>query len=149
MIPTADASIRDAKVSLLDAAPHPRGRLAGTGPVFVLKDTGQEGLFEARYRLGRFKVNIAERSFTLENVTYPAGTSCLDGPLDPRSVVLQWGAPDSEPFVVSGQVWGEDNVIGRPAILDAPVGRGHVVAWNAIINWQAIVADQTAAAGTH
>ncbi len=51
--------------------------------------------------------------------------------------------------MVSGQVWGEDNVIGRPAILDAPVGRGHVVAWNAIINWQAIVADQTAAAGTH
>ena len=50
------------------------------------------------------------------------------------------------------------NLIGRPAIFDFPVGRGHVVAfnfnpldrdlnrgdqrlvWNAIINWQAIVA---------
>jgi hypothetical protein len=85
-------------------------------------------------------------------------TTCLDGPLDPHGVVMQWGAPHAGPFLVSGQVWGEDNLIGRPAILDMPVGRGHVVAynfnplyrdlnrgdqrllWNAIINWQAIVA---------
>lgn len=83
-------------------------------------------------------------------------TTCLDGPLDPRGVVMQWGAPNAGPFLVSGQVWGEDNLIGRPAILDMPVGRGHVVAynfnplyrdlnrgdqrllWNALINWQAI-----------
>ena len=61
-------------------------------------------------------------------------------------------------FVVSGQAWGEDNLIGRPAILDMPVGKGHVVTfnfnpmhrdmnrgdqrllWNAILNWQAILA---------
>jgi hypothetical protein len=91
-------------------------------------------------------------------------TSCLDGPSDPRSVVLQWGGPDGVPFVVSGQAWGESNLIGRPAILDTPVGRGHVVAfnfnplyrdlnrgdhrmvWNAIINWQSILADRSAAA---
>jgi hypothetical protein len=411
---TADVSIRDAKVSLLSAAPHHQGQVTGAGPVFILKDSGQEGLFEARYRLARYTVNIAERSFTVGSVTYPAGswlipaqagiaaalrdtavqlgldfiggdvmpdvphhaaptarlgvwvpwadtdsigwvrysldqrkipytyirdediragnlhkkidvllyghvdlelaeqiqgipkawgpmpfkkssktpsfgtpaasdditggigwqglaeiqefveqgglmvtlgngsmlpieggiirgvrrdsggvprssagggaaaaaaaqeavtrtpgahvrvsfarpdhpiaygytessyvfrqnfalystprrwlrmaycTSCLDGPLDPRSVVLQWGGRDAEPFVVSGQAWGEDNLIGRPAILDAPVGRGHVVAfnfnplyrdlnrgdhrmlWNAIINWQAIVADSSAAVG--
>ena len=90
-------------------------------------------------------------------------TSCLDGPVDPRSVVLQWGGRDGEPFVVSGQAWGEDNLIGRPAVFDAPVGRGHIVAfnfnplyrdlnrgdhrmvWNAIINWQAILADRSAA----
>jgi hypothetical protein len=83
-------------------------------------------------------------------------TTCLDGPLDPRGVVMRWGAPNAGPFLVSGQVWGEDNLIGRPAILDMPVGRGHVVAynfnplyrdlnrgdqrllWNALINWQAI-----------
>ncbi len=63
-------------------------------------------------------------------------------------------------FVVSGQAWGEDNLIGRPAILDMPVGKGHVVTfnfnpmhrdmnrgdqrllWNAILNWQAILAAQ-------
>jgi hypothetical protein len=84
--------------------------------------------------------------------------TCLDGPIDARHVVLQWGDPNnSEPFLVSGQVWGESNLIGRPAILDMPVGSGHVVAfnfnplyrdlnrgdqrmlWNAIINWQAIL----------
>jgi hypothetical protein len=92
-------------------------------------------------------------------------TTCLDGPIDARSVVLQWGGHDGAPFVVSGQAWGEDNLIGRPAILDSPVGHGHVVAfnfnplhrdinlgdhrmvWNAIINWQAILADRSAAPG--
>ena len=61
------------------------------------------------------------------------------------------------PLLVSGQVWGEGGLIGRPAIFDLPKGRGHVVAfnfnplhrdlnrgdqrmlWNALLNWQAIV----------
>ena len=85
-------------------------------------------------------------------------TTCLDGPFDPRGVVLEWGDREGAPFLVSGQVWGESNLIGRPAILDMPVGHGHVVAfnfnplhrdlnrgdqrllWNALLNWQSIVA---------
>ena len=85
-------------------------------------------------------------------------TTCLDGPFDPRGVVLEWGDREGAPLLVSGQVWGESNLIGRPAILDMPVGNGHVVAfnfnplhrdlnrgdqrllWNAIINWQSILA---------
>lgn len=85
-------------------------------------------------------------------------TTCLDGPIDKSDVVLEWGAHDGSPFLVSGQVWGEANLIGRPAVLDTPVGKGHVVAfnfnplhrdlnrgdqrmlWNTIINWQAILA---------
>lgn len=90
-------------------------------------------------------------------------TSCLDGPIDPSGVVLQWGdvggqGGASQPFVISGQAWGESNLIGRPAIFDLPQGAGHVVAfnfnplhrdlnrgdqrmlWNAIINWRAILA---------
>ncbi len=85
-------------------------------------------------------------------------TTCLDGPFDPSGVVLEWGDRNGAPFVVSGQAWGEGNLIGHPAILDMPVGQGHVVSfnfnpihrdmnrgdqrmlWNAIINWQAIVA---------
>ena len=84
-------------------------------------------------------------------------TTCLDGPIDPTNVVLEWGDRDGAPILVSGQIWGEGNLIGRPAILDSPVGRGHVVTfnfnpihrdlnrgdqrmlWNAIINWQAIL----------
>jgi hypothetical protein len=85
-------------------------------------------------------------------------TSCLDGPPDPSGVVLEWGDREGTPLVVSGQAWGEENLIGRPAILDLRSGAGHVVAfnfnplhrdlnrgdqrllWNAIINWRAIVA---------
>ena len=84
-------------------------------------------------------------------------TSCLDGPTDPSGVVLQWGDSDGQPLLISGQAWGESNLVGRPAILDLPEGAGHVVAfnfnpihrdlnrgdqrmlWNAILNWQAIL----------
>jgi hypothetical protein len=85
-------------------------------------------------------------------------TTCLDGPEDRSGVVMEWGDSEAKSFVVSGQAWGEDNLIGRPAILDMPVGKGHVVTfnfnpmhrdmnhgdqrllWNAILNWQAILA---------
>ncbi|HLZ42207.1 MAG TPA: M14 family zinc carboxypeptidase [Candidatus Sulfotelmatobacter sp.] len=96
-------------------------------------------------------------------------TTCLDGPEDRSGIVMEWGDADAKSFVVSGQAWGEQNLIGRPAILDMPVGSGHIVTfnfnpihrdmnrgdqrllWNAILNWQAIVAmhpkeDRTAAA---
>jgi hypothetical protein len=84
-------------------------------------------------------------------------TTCLDGPVDRSGIVLEWGDSTGAPFVVSGQAWGEQNLIGRPAILDMPVAHGHVVAfnfnpmhrdmnrgdqrmlWNAILNWQAIL----------
>jgi hypothetical protein len=93
-------------------------------------------------------------------------TTCLDGPVDPSGVVLEWGDRAGAPFVVSGQVWGEQNLIGRAAILDMRAGAGHVVAfnfnplhrdlnrgdqrmlWNAIINWQAILAAPAAAPQT-
>ncbi|HTM40072.1 MAG TPA: M14 family zinc carboxypeptidase [Terriglobales bacterium] len=84
-------------------------------------------------------------------------TSCLDGPEDRSGIVLQWGDSGGAPLVVSGQAWGQAGLIGRPAILDMPVGHGRVVAfnfnpmhrdlnrgdqrllWNAILNWQAIL----------
>jgi hypothetical protein len=74
---------------------------------------------------------------------------------------MRWGDAGADaPFLISGQVWGEANLIGRPAIFDMPVGRGRVVAfnfnplhrdlnrgdqrllWNAILNWEAILARQ-------
>ena len=97
-------------------------------------------------------------------------TSCLDGPVDMRSVVLQWGAaargehdaagPGAETMVVSGGVLGEDVLEGRPAILAVPKGEGTVVAynfnpmhrdlnrsdyrllWNAILNWRSLRSSQ-------
>jgi hypothetical protein len=81
-------------------------------------------------------------------------TSCLDGPVDRRPVVMSWGG--AEEMVVSGGMRGERVLRGHPAILDIPLGRGRVVAynfspihrdmnrsdhrflWNAIINWSAL-----------
>jgi len=98
-----------------------------------------------------------------------------------RGVVLQWGTKartedrdepgpeagklkdakeqakkDEVKMLVSGAVKGEDDLEGRPAILDLPAGRGHVLAfnfnpihrdlnrsdyrflWNAVLNWNAL-----------
>ena len=88
-------------------------------------------------------------------------TNCLDGPIDPSGVVLEWGDREGAPLLVSGQVWGESGLVGRPAIFDLPEGRGHVVAfnfnplhrdlnrgdqrmlWNTLINWRAILKGAT------
>jgi hypothetical protein len=94
-------------------------------------------------------------------------TTCLDGPEDPSGVVMQWGDREgAAPFLVSGQVWGEANLVGRPAILDLPAGRGRVVAfnfnplhrdlnrgdqrllWNTLLNWEAILARPRAASAS-
>jgi hypothetical protein len=104
-----------------------------------------------------FRQNFALYSIPRRWLRMAYCTTCLDGPIDPRSVVVEWGDREGAPFVVSGQAWGEGNLIGRPAILDTPVGSGHVVTfnfnplhrdlnrgdqrmlWNTIINWQAIL----------
>ncbi len=87
-------------------------------------------------------------------------TSCLDGPVDRRHVVLEWGAGDSSTMLVSGGARGLDRLLGRPAILAVPRGRGAVVAynfnpvhrdlnvsdqrllWNAILNWRELRASR-------
>jgi hypothetical protein len=50
----------------------------GDGPVFILKDSGQEDSGGAAFALARFKVAIAERTFSVNGTDYPAGS-------DPRA----------------------------------------------------------------
>src|SRR6516162_8886033 len=105
-----------------------------------------------------FRQNFALYSVPRRWLRMAYCTVCLDGPIDRSGIVLEWGDRDGAPFVVSGQAWGEENLIGRAAILDMPVGKGHVITfnfnplhrdlnrgdqrmlWNAIINWRAILA---------
>ncbi len=77
VVPTADAAVRAAALTPLTAAPHAAGAVAGSGPVFLLKDSGQEGFLEARYTLARFKIMIAERPFSVAGTEYPAGSWIL------------------------------------------------------------------------
>ena len=53
------------------------GRVSGTGPVFLLRDSGQEGLLAARVMLAKFKVEIAEKPFKNNDKEYPAGSWVL------------------------------------------------------------------------
>src|SRR4051812_2972551 len=73
----ADPAIKSVGANPLAESPQPRGKIAGSGPMFVLKDTGQEGLLEARYRLAKFKIEIAEQPFKVGDTDYPPGSWLL------------------------------------------------------------------------
>jgi hypothetical protein len=68
-------------------------------------------------------------------------TSCLDGPLDLRHVVMQWGtrpydaeddpeAGPAAPILISGGGKNQSALEGRPAVLDVPLGDGSVLVFN-------------------
>jgi hypothetical protein len=104
-----------------------------------------------------FRQNFALYSIPRRWLRMAYCTVCLDGPIDRSAIVLEWGDREGAPFVVSGQAWGEENLIGRAAIMDLHAGKGHVITfnfnplhrdlnrgdqrllWNAIINWRAIL----------
>ncbi len=72
-----DPAVKNAPIKLVIEEIRPTGKVAGSGPVFLLKDTGQSALLGARQRLSGFKVEIAEKPFTRDGVEYPAGSWIL------------------------------------------------------------------------
>ncbi|MGA2343368.1 MAG: M14 family zinc carboxypeptidase [Steroidobacteraceae bacterium] len=73
-VATADPRVREAALTPLTEPPRPQGTVSGDGADFVLEDTGQEGLLEARFRLSRFKLEIAEQPFAAAGTEYPRGS---------------------------------------------------------------------------
>ncbi|HSP05528.1 MAG TPA: hypothetical protein VLR94_00035, partial [Acidobacteriota bacterium] len=71
-----DPAILQVPLEPLSQDVHPEGRITGTGPAYVLKDTGQEALLALRFRLAKFNVRIAERPFGA-NSEYPRGSWIL------------------------------------------------------------------------
>ena len=69
-----DEKIVSAALKPVTAAPIAAGKVSGAGPVFLLKDTGQEALLAARFRLSQFQVSIAEKPFKVGATEYPAGS---------------------------------------------------------------------------
>jgi hypothetical protein len=69
-----DASIRDVAVDTVPEGWLPAAAVAGSGPVFLLADRGQEALLAARVRLADFRVDIAEEGFSAGGNEYPAGS---------------------------------------------------------------------------
>ena len=93
--PTSDPTVRSSALTPVTEEPRPNGAVTGSGQIFLLRDTGQEGLLAARYQLAKFEVKIAEREFSSGEQKFPAGTWILttqDGLADAvRSVAADLG----------------------------------------------------------
>ncbi len=72
-----DPAVKEIPLEPLPETLRPRGRVAGSGPIFLLEETGQEALLAARFRLEQFKIEIAEQLFTVGGNEYPSGSWIL------------------------------------------------------------------------
>ena len=133
-----DEKIRQARVEALAGPLVIEGRVSGAGPVYLVKDTGQEALLAARFRLSPFRVSIAEKAFKAGTVDYPAGS---------------WILPAQDGLAAAlGPVARElgvdfDSAAAAPAIAahDAPVPRvavWHLWADTESVGWLRLALDQ-------
>jgi len=69
-----DPEIQKIPMELLSNDLHPQARVTGSASHFILKDVGQESILAARFRLSKFKIEIAEKSFLIGENEYPTGS---------------------------------------------------------------------------
>src|SRR5262249_26758842 len=74
VFPTSDPQARTIPLSAVTEAPKAVGTVTGNGPIFLLRDSGQENLLRARYALAKFKIEIAEKKFTAGGAEFTAGS---------------------------------------------------------------------------
>ncbi|HEY3384169.1 MAG TPA: M14 family zinc carboxypeptidase [Vicinamibacterales bacterium] len=72
-----DAKVMDVALTPVQPGAQVPGTVKGAGPIYLLKDTGQEALLALRHRLSSFRVEIAEKPFKSGDTTYPAGSWVL------------------------------------------------------------------------
>ena len=77
VVEVKEPSVREIATELVTSDVSYTGTVSGRGPVFILRDTGQEKLLAARHRLAAFEIEVAERSFTHDGADYPAGSWIL------------------------------------------------------------------------
>ena len=68
-----DETVRGVKLSPVAERVAYKGQVGGDAGVYLIRDSGQEGLLAARVRLAGFKVEAAEKSFSAGGKDYPAG----------------------------------------------------------------------------
>lgn len=81
-----DRSILSAAMEPVGEAVKAAGGVSGVGDLFLLRDTGQTSLLEARLLLAAHQVDAAEAAFQADGVQYPAGSWIVQAP---REVVEQ------------------------------------------------------------
>jgi Zinc carboxypeptidase len=72
-----DAKIMEVALTPIQTDVQVTGNINGAGPVYLLKDTGQEGLLALRARLAAFRIEIAEKAFKSGDKDFPAGSWIL------------------------------------------------------------------------
>jgi hypothetical protein len=72
--PIEDEAVRQVPLALVTEAVAYKGEVTSDGAVFLVRDSGQEALLAARVRLGKFKVEAAEKAFGSGGQDYPAGS---------------------------------------------------------------------------
>jgi hypothetical protein len=72
--PIGDEAVKQVATTLVSEPVKYAGRVEGAGPVYLVKDAGQEALLAARVRLAKFAVEIAEKPFKAGDRDYPAGS---------------------------------------------------------------------------
>jgi Zinc carboxypeptidase len=75
-----DPAIMNVTLESLAQPLFEHGDVNGNGPLYLLKDTGQEALLAARVRLTKYKVEIAEENFKVGDIEYPRGSWIIDAP---------------------------------------------------------------------
>lgn len=69
-----DAAVRDVAAALVPQPVSYSGSVKGDGPVYLLRDQGQEALLVARLGLRGFEVQAARQAFSAGGRDYPAGS---------------------------------------------------------------------------
>jgi hypothetical protein len=69
-----DRAVLDVRVAPVQESVACPGTVSGAGPVFLVRDTGQEALFAARYRLADLAIEVAESAFKVGDAEYPPGS---------------------------------------------------------------------------
>jgi hypothetical protein len=77
-----DRKILAAAMEPVGAPVQAPGEVTGAGDLFLLRDTGQTSLLEARLLLGSHQVDAAETAFQADGAQYPAGSWIVQAPRD-------------------------------------------------------------------
>jgi hypothetical protein len=133
-----DRGILDVELDPLTSEVAPSGTVVGAGDVFLLADTGQEALLEARYVLRDFEVRIADAGFKAGSREYAAGSWILED---------QPGLDDAVELVTNDLALDFERVGAAPDVTshDAPAPRlGVWVPWadTDSIGWLRYALDQ-------
>ncbi|MEO8360324.1 MAG: hypothetical protein ABI672_09865, partial [Vicinamibacteria bacterium] len=82
-----DATVRNVKTSMVTELVSYKGQVAADAAVYLIRDSGQEAFLQARVRLGSFKVEAAETTFSVGGKDYPAGSWIVTGGVGLRAAI--------------------------------------------------------------